>query len=134
MQVTINANTSDQTIFKSERSAIAKADFSYSISSPNETYTLKLGFAEIGFNNAGERFFNVFAQGEQILFGYDIIADSGGNNIAIIKSFSITVINQLVNLSFVSLQDNAKISNIEIVPITLAITNPATPLMLLACL
>ena len=47
------ANTSDQTIFQSERSAIAKAYFFYSISIPNGTYTLKLGFAEIGFNFVG---------------------------------------------------------------------------------
>ena len=125
------ANTPDQPLFQAERYAIGQADFSYLIPIPNGIYTLRLGFAEIFFGSAGQRVFNVFAQNTQVLFSYDIVADAGGNFRAVVKSSAITVVDGIANVRLASITDNAKISNIEIVPKTSV--PPPSFLMLMAC-
>ena len=105
------------------------------ISIPNGNYTCNLGFAEIfeGISSSGQRVFNVFIQNTQVLFNYDIFADTGGINRAIVKSFPIIVVDGIANIRLVSVVENAKISNIEIVPVVVNAKYFAAPLMLIAC-
>ncbi len=53
-------------------------------------YVLRLHFAETIYTQAGQRKFNVSVNGEIILTDFDIIAEAGGPNIAIIKEFVVT--------------------------------------------
>ena len=106
------AGTLDQALFQFERFG----DFSYSISIANGNYSLNLGFAELVWTLSTFRRFSVSAQGSQILNDYDIVANTGANNTAKILSFPIAVSGGTVSLSFTTINDNAKISNIEIVP------------------
>ena len=122
------ANTLDPILFRSERYTDATS-FSYSIPIANGAYTLNLGFAEIFYLAAGQSSVDIFLQGNQILFNYDVALDAGGVNRAIIKSFPLRVENGIVRLDFVSVIVNTgKISNIEIVPRYFA-----SPQMLSAC-
>jgi 5-hydroxyisourate hydrolase-like protein (transthyretin family) len=105
--------TADPTLYQSERWGNA---FGYTINLPNGNYTLRLHFAEIFFGSPGQRVFNVSAQGNQILSNYDIVADVGGSNRAVIKSFPVTVSNGQLTVNFISVVDNAKVSAIEVVP------------------
>jgi hypothetical protein len=54
---------------------------------PSEPYIANLHFAEIYFNGAGAREFNVSINGTQVLANFDVFAAAGGKNIAIVKSF-----------------------------------------------
>ena len=132
--ITPIANTLNQPLFQSERYATLPA-LSYLISIPNGNYTCNLGFAEIfdGISSSGQRVFNGFIQNNQVLFNYDIFADTGGINRAIVKSFPIIVVDGIANIRLVSVVENAKISNIEIVPVVVNAKYFAAPLMLIAC-
>ncbi len=65
-------------------------DFNYNL--PNLTvgaeYTVRLHFAEIDFNAAGERKFNVDINGARVLTDFDIFAAAGGKNKAVVQEFT----------------------------------------------
>jgi fibronectin type 3 domain-containing protein len=54
------------------------------------TYTVRLHFAETNFGAAGKRMFNVAINGAGVLSNFDIFAAAGGQNIAVVKSFTAT--------------------------------------------
>jgi hypothetical protein len=118
------ANTTEDTLFQYER----YGTFSYSIPVANGNYKLNLGFSENVWITTGQRIFSVSAEGNSILSSFDILSEVAIKT-ALIKTFSITVTDNVINLVFTTIVDNAKINNIEI----LHVTYYASPLMLLAC-
>lgn len=106
------SGTSDPTLYQTER----WGNFSYAIPVSNGSYTVKLYFAEIYATGANQRKFNVTAEGTQILTNYDIFADAGGANKAVVKSFPVTVNDGQLNLNFISVVTNSKVSAIEVIP------------------
>ena len=104
------SGTSDQTLYQSER----YGNFSYSFSRPNGTYTVTLKFAEIYWSSAGQRVFNVAINGQQVLSNFDILA-SVPKNTALDKTFTASVTNGTLTITFTTIRDNAKISAIEVV-------------------
>src|SRR5688500_5757946 len=66
------ANTTDAALSATRRTGT----FSYSNNVPNGDYTLRLPFAD-HYPAAGQRKFNVSVEGQQVLSGYDIVADVG---------------------------------------------------------
>ncbi len=108
---TISAS-SDAEIYRTERwySFIA-----YAIPvQKNETYRVKLKFAEIYFNNANNRLFDVFIEGEKKASNIDVFVLAGGKNIAFDTTFIVTVSDSLLEIEFASSIDNAAIKGIEI--------------------
>ena len=107
------AGTTDPAVYKDER----YGDFSYAMPLPNGNYTVKLHFAEIYYTATGARVFNVNIENSQgVLNNYDIVAEAGANT-AVVKQFNnIQVTDGNLNIAFVSVIDNAKISAIEIIP------------------
>src|SRR5208337_5479834 len=103
--------TTDPTLYLTERYG---KTFSYNIPAPNGTYTVILQFAEIYWNQPGQRKFNVFVQGNEVITGLDIIASAGGKNIAYDVTFPVTVTNGMLDIDFTTVVDNAKVSAIEI--------------------
>jgi Malectin domain/Domain of unknown function (DUF1929)/Glyoxal oxidase N-terminus/Bacterial Ig-like domain (group 1) len=104
--------TSNPTLYHSAR---VGSSFSYSIPVSNGTYTLKLHFAETEFSSAGQRIFNVSAQGQQILTNFDIFVAAGNaaNKAFTPNSSQVTVTNGTLNLVFTGVVSNALVSCID---------------------
>ena len=83
------------------------------------TYTVKLHFADDLSNGAGQREFNVFLNGRQVLTNFDIFASAGNVRLkAVVKQFSQTpdANNEIVIEFAPTSKGAALISGIEIVP------------------
>jgi len=105
------AGTPDPTLYRSERYG---ATFSYVFGVPNDTYTVRLKFAELHWTTTGQRVFNVAINGTTVLSSFDIFSQAGGANIALDRVFNVVVAASAITISFTSTTDNAKIDAIEI--------------------
>jgi hypothetical protein len=102
-----------QAVYQSER----YGNFTYTIAglAPGAAYTVRLHFAEIWWNAAGQRLFNVSINGQQVLANFDVFAAAGGKFIAIVREFTVTApANGQIAIVYSTLKDNAKSSGIEI--------------------
>jgi hypothetical protein len=106
------AGTTDDALYTSRRSG---QNFSYNLNALDGNYTLKLYFADPTKTAAGQRKFDVTAEGNLILDDFDIVAEAGAQT-ALVKTFSVTITGGALNLSFVSSIDSAIVSAIELVP------------------
>jgi hypothetical protein len=115
-------NPAPQSVYQSARVGATQASgvgapFSYTISNltPGTSYLVRLHFAETFFTTKGSRVFDVSINGTQVLTNFDIVAASGGENIANIQQFTeaANASGQLV-IAFTSVTNNALISGIEI--------------------
>jgi malectin (di-glucose binding ER protein) len=91
--------------------------FAYNIKNltPNTNFLVRLHFNELYWTSAGQRVFNVAINGNQVLSNYDIFADAGGENIAVIKSFNTTSdSNGKISIQFTTVTDNAMVNGIEL--------------------
>ena len=104
------ANTTDDAIYQTER----YGNFRYSAPVENGTYEVTLKFAELFWGSAGKRVFDVKAENRIVLDNYDIFREAGGKNIAVDETFQVAVTDGKLDLEFVSVVENAKVSGIEI--------------------
>jgi hypothetical protein len=107
-------NPAPQAVYQSERFG----NFTYTLSglTPGSAYTVRLHFAEIWWDNAGQRVFNVAINGTQLLANFDIFAAAGGKFIAIARTFNATAdASGQIAIVYTTITDNAKSSGIEIV-------------------
>ena len=81
----------------------------------NGSYTLRLHFADTSKTAAGQRRFDVQAEGVTILDNYDVFQRAGGRNRAIVEEATITVSDGTLNLNLLKDIDNVTISGIEII-------------------
>jgi hypothetical protein len=111
-------NPAPQSVYQNER----YGSFTYMI--PNLTagasYTVNLSFVEIYWTAAGKREFNVLINGTQVLTNLDVFATAGGENIAILKSFTaIASSTGTIAIQFTTgAADNAMVSGVQIVTAT----------------
>ncbi len=96
--------------------------FAYAFSVPAGAYSVRLRFAEIWWTQAGQRLFNVSINGAPVLTNFDIVAAAGGPLIPIDKTFPVNASSGQIVIRFDSILDNAKISAIEILPATSAMS------------
>jgi autotransporter-associated beta strand protein len=119
-------------VYQSERYSTAST-FSYTFTNlvPGVNYLLRLHFAEIYFTTAGQRVFNIFVNGTGVLNNFDIIAQAGSSNQAVVKEFTLPAAGsgQLVVL-FSNVVQNAKVSGLEILPAGALLPNTGTNLAL----
>lgn len=88
--------------------------FEYSIPFANGSHSVDLLFCEPFFSNAGEKIFNVFLQGQQVLTNFDILAGAQKMQ-TVVRTFSnIVVSNNRLIVRFTSVKDQASISGIII--------------------
>jgi hypothetical protein len=81
------------------------------------SYSVLLHFAEIYWNSAGQRLFNVTINGQQVLTNFDIFATAGAENKAIVETFTTTAnTSGQVVITFTTVKDNAKVSAIDVIP------------------
>ncbi len=104
-------------------------DFKYKVPVPNGNYKVVLHFVELYWTEPGHRLFNVdIENGKGTLTNYDIFTKAGGMNTALAEEFkNISVTDGFMDISFLSVSDNAKVSGIEIIPVTPPIVVNALP-------
>ncbi|WP_375436353.1 malectin domain-containing carbohydrate-binding protein [uncultured Hymenobacter sp.] len=118
------AGTEDDALYQTER----YGNFLYSLPVPNGTYTVKLHFAELYWNTAGQRVFDVAAEGTTVLRAYDIVQKVGPLT-ATTESFAVTVTDGVLSLAFATGAagvDQPKVSAIEVLSAGSARQAPAT--------
>jgi hypothetical protein len=122
--------TLDPDIYRHLRSG----DFRYDIPLAPGNYELHLHFAETGLGDfisaessgEGQRLFRIYANGNRLLGGFDVVADAAGTNIADERVFrNITPAEDgFLHLSFASLRSTAMLSGIEVLPVSAGTVKP----------
>ena len=122
--------TLDPDIYRHLRSG----DFRYDIPLAPGNYELHLHFAETGLGDfisaessgEGQRLFRVYANGNRILGGFDVVADADGSNVADERVFGniSPAEDGFLHLSFASLRSTAMLSGIEVLPVSAGKVNP----------
>jgi hypothetical protein len=105
------AGTVEDALYQTER----YGNFSYSLPVPNGGYIVTLHFAELYWTGAGQRVFDVLVEGVLAIDNLDIWATVGANT-ALVRTVPTTVSDGVLNVSFVSGVNNAKVSAIQITP------------------
>jgi glucosylceramidase len=111
------SNPAPQAVYQNER----YGNFSYVCPGlqAGAAYTVRLHFAETFWSSAGQRIFNVTANGSQVLSHFDIVGAAGARDRAIVKQFALSADSGgQITLQFSSVVDYAKIDGIEVVPAT----------------
>ncbi|WP_420597535.1 NPCBM/NEW2 domain-containing protein [Deinococcus sp.] len=88
--------------------------FEFKVPVPNGPYQVKLHFAELN-KTAGQRVFDVKLENQAVLSNFDLFTAAGGAQRPLVRSFPVTVGDNLLNIAFLRGIENAKISGIEIV-------------------
>jgi hypothetical protein len=83
----------------------------YRFNVPNGTYKVDLSFAEIVLKKAGGRVFNVSLEGSPVLANLDVFAVAGGRNVALDRSFFVTVTDGILDVGFAAQRGDAPIVN-----------------------
>ncbi|UOQ68637.1 PKD domain-containing protein [Hymenobacter volaticus] len=110
------AGTVDDVLYQTER----WGTMSYNLPVTNGTYTVKLHFAEVYWGGAGQRVFDVSAEGTKVLTAYDIFKKVGQNT-ATIETLTVTVTDGTLNIAFAkgaTGADEPKVSAIEVLTTT----------------
>ncbi len=107
--------TVDTAVYGTQR----HGNFTDSVPVRNGLWSVQLKFAELAFQAAGKRVFDVYVKGVKVSGAYDILVRAGGARIALNQGFSVGVTTGLIEIRFVSLIDQAAVSGIELVPVVL---------------
>lgn len=101
--------------------------FKFDVPVQNGSYKVRLHFAEIYQNAVGRRVFDVNIEGgTKELTSFDVFAEAGGINRAIVREFPATVSDGVLTVDFIRQVENAKVSAVEILPVATPSPAPAT--------
>lgn len=91
--------------------------FGYQFDVPSGDYHVELLFAEIWFNRAGQRVFDVILEGQTVLPDFDIFSAAGGQKLrSVVRSFpDVRVSDGQLNIDLDSVQDYAMINAIRVI-------------------
>jgi hypothetical protein len=103
------AGTDDDVLYQSERFG----DFAYNVPLPNGSYVVTLHFAELYWQKAGRRVFDVEIEGTEVVSNLDLVATVGAN-VAHEVAIPVRVTDEELNIRFYADRDNAKVSAIRI--------------------
>jgi len=107
------ANAAPAEVYQSERFG----SFAYTLDglTPGAMYTVRLHFAEIYWDSAGKREFNVAINDLTVLARYDIFREAGGDHRAVVRDFSAFASDEgQIVVEFTTVFDNAKLSGLEL--------------------
>lgn len=99
--------TEDDGLYQDLRTAMS----AYRFDVPDGTYRVDLLFAEIQAARAGARVFSVNIEGDAVLANLDVYAEAGGRNIALERSFLVTVTDGRLDIDFVAQRGDKPIVN-----------------------
>jgi len=109
------AGTNDQLLYQyQETDTSSGSGFTYTINVPSGSYFLRLLFAETVNTGAGQRVFDVTANGATILSNFDIFAAAGNANTAVDRILPITVGSSGLTLTFKGTTGLATVSGIAL--------------------
>ncbi len=95
--------------------------FSLNVPVPSGAYTVRLHFAELNKFAPGARVFDVNLEGGPAeLPAFDVFQAAGGAGRAVVRSFPVTVTDGTLNIEFIRRVENAKVSGVEILPVSTA--------------
>jgi hypothetical protein len=119
-------NTEDDPLYLRQRFG---TNFGYSISAPNGSYHLLIHMAECFYTSANQRRFHITVNGSQVRTNYDIFAQAGGSNRAVIETIPVEVTSGVVTIQFQSTLSgrNAMVAALELVPNTPPSAPPTAP-------
>lgn len=106
-------NAAPQAVYQSER----YGDFRYVLGNltPGKAYTVRLDFAEIYWDAAGQRIFNVKMNGAEVLSDFDVFVAAGGKYRAVRREFTVVSDAQgQIAIDFISVVNYAKVSGIAV--------------------
>lgn len=115
------AGTSDQALYRHELVGMSR----YAAAVPAGTYRVTLKMREFWWTKAGQRVFDVDAEGRRALSGVDIVKAVGKDR-AYDRSFDTTVTDGTLDLGFSATADVALVSALQITPLSSTGTTPAT--------
>uniref|UniRef100_UPI000475EF2C malectin domain-containing carbohydrate-binding protein n=1 Tax=Deinococcus apachensis TaxID=309886 RepID=UPI000475EF2C len=115
--------TDNDTLYKSYRGRLDdlsvpqdQRTISFDIPINNGTYQVKLHFAELNWNEAGRRVFDVYAEGALRIGGLDIFQESGGRYTALVKTLdNVQVNDRKLSITLKATTDFPSLSGIEVV-------------------
>lgn len=115
--------TTDPTLYQTER----YRNFSYAVPVSPGTYAVTLKFAELYWTAAGQRVFNVAINGAAMLTNFDIWASAGGKDVALDRTFTVSVTGNMLTVAFTGVVDNAKVDALQVAPVAGVPTPTSTP-------
>jgi pectin methylesterase-like acyl-CoA thioesterase/PKD repeat protein len=112
-------NPAPMAVYQTER--YNNMSYTFTNLTAGASYTVRLHFAELFWGSTGQRVFNVFINGSEVLTNFDMVALAGSNFKALTRQFTVAA-NGGGNIivSYSNVVDNAKSSGIEIIPTMLA--------------
>lgn len=116
------AGTDDDVLYQSSLLGVS----GYSAAVPNGVYRVRLLLVENYYKAAGQRIFDVGAEGRPVLTGVDIYK-AAGRATAYDRTFDVTVLDSRLDLAFTSTRGGAAVSAIEIIGIGEAAAPKPTP-------
>ena len=105
---------SAQTLYQRERYSTSTSGFLYWFDCPVGIYETTLLEADTWVSGPGQRVFNVFVEGQQVLTNFDIYAAAGGKNLPLTRIFTNTVADGQLEALFLPIADNARCSGIQV--------------------
>jgi glycosidase len=103
-----------QSLFQRERYSTSTGGFDYEFDCPMGIYEVTLLEAETYWSGSGQRIFNGFIQGRQVLTNFDIFAAAGGKNIPLTLVFTNAVTNSQLQIRFTPVVDNARVCGVQV--------------------
>ncbi len=107
------SNPAPEAVYQTER----YGNFTYTVPglTAGASYSVRLHFAEIYWNQPGERILNAAINGTPVLSNFDIFVAAGGADKAVVEQFpAVANASGQIVIQFTSVKDNAKVSGIEI--------------------
>ncbi|WP_036196277.1 malectin domain-containing carbohydrate-binding protein [Nocardioides aequoreus] len=96
---------------------VGQRAFGFAVPVTNGRYQVRLHFAELNKTAANQRTFDVRLENATVLSNFDIWAQAGGIDRAIVRQFDTTVTDGSMTIDFIRRIENAKVSAIEIIPV-----------------
>jgi hypothetical protein len=108
------AGTADSALYQTEAYNAGTLEYQYPAANGQWNVTLK--FAEIFFNGAGQRVFDILINGQKVQAAFDPFAAAGAAFTAIDETYPIYVTNNQIDIQLLPIVQNPKISAIDIEP------------------
>ena len=120
------AGTEDDPLFQTERYGTGSNKLGYAIAVEPGSYSVSFDFAELSYDAAGQRVFDVLIEGELAFDNLDVWAQAGGKFVAYEPPvFMVDVLDGELNIEFVKGVQNPKVSSLTILDVT---SNDNTPI------
>jgi hypothetical protein len=108
------SGTDEDAIFQADKYGMV----TYKVRLPNDTYDIKLLFAEKYFNSSGNRVFDVYFEQNRVIENLDIYQTVGKDAALVREITNVTINDGVLDIQFAEKVDNALICGIVITPVS----------------